>query len=110
MAAVHRPDFQAFRKESGPARQAGTRYQEHFKWPYINKEDLAKPKTLLLLLNSRGRHPPSAFAAADTDAMLFAQLSRQAQELQSLPSKYEGKLSPSKDLPSDYMRALLKFR
>lgn len=38
-------------------------------WPYINKEDLTKPKTLLLLLNSRGRHPPSAFAAADIDSM-----------------------------------------
>lgn len=38
-------------------------------WSYINKEDLTKPKILLLLLNSRGRHLPSAFAAADSDAM-----------------------------------------
>lgn len=38
-------------------------------FPYINKEDLAKPKTFLLLLNSRGRHPPCTFAAADRDAM-----------------------------------------
>lgn len=38
-------------------------------WPYINKEDLTKPKTLLLLSNSRSRHPPCAFAAADIDSM-----------------------------------------
>ena len=38
-------------------------------WPYINQEDLAKSKTLPLLLNSRARHHPSAFAAADCEAM-----------------------------------------
>lgn len=69
MAAVHRPDFQAFRKESSASRHAGTKYRDHFMWPYINQEDLVKPKTLLLLLNSRGRHPPPSFAAADVDAM-----------------------------------------
>lgn len=69
MAAVHRPDFQAFRKESEAARYTGTKYPDYFMFPYINKEDLAKPKTLLLLLNSRGRHPLCAFAAADNDAM-----------------------------------------
>lgn len=44
MAAVHRPDFQAFRKEPESAHYAGTRYRDHFIWPYINKEDLTKPK------------------------------------------------------------------
>ncbi|POS75154.1 hypothetical protein DHEL01_v206455 [Diaporthe helianthi] len=69
MAAVHRPDFQAFRKESQYAPQAGTSFREHFMWPSINQEDLVKPKTLLLLLNSRGRHRPSDFAAADNESM-----------------------------------------
>lgn len=71
MAAVHRPDFDAFKKESRSSGRSGGRakYRHHFVWPHINKEDLTKPKTLLLLLNSRGRHPPSAFAAADLDAM-----------------------------------------
>lgn len=36
-------------------------------WPYINQEDLSKPKALLLLLNARGRHHPCDFAAADGD-------------------------------------------
>ncbi|KAL2277788.1 hypothetical protein FJTKL_15217 [Diaporthe vaccinii] len=69
MAVVHRPDFQAFRKEPQHVRHAGTSFREHFMWPFINQEDLAKPKTLLLLLNSRGRHPPSDFAAADNESM-----------------------------------------
>ncbi|KAJ5636285.1 uncharacterized protein N7484_009598 [Penicillium longicatenatum] len=38
-------------------------------WPYVNQEDLLDPQTLLLLLNSRGRHLPPSFAGADVDAM-----------------------------------------
>ncbi|KAL8405188.1 hypothetical protein RB594_009913 [Gaeumannomyces avenae] len=38
-------------------------------WPQVNQEDLCKPRNLSLLLNSRGRHHPSNFAAADGDAM-----------------------------------------
>lgn len=34
-------------------------------WPHINREDLCKPRPLLLLLNSRGRNYPCDFAAAD---------------------------------------------
>lgn len=42
---------------------AETRSSGH--WPYINQEDLlARSKTLLPLLNARGRHPPCDFAAA----------------------------------------------
>lgn len=70
MATVHRPDFDAFKKESQSGRKLGTKYRDSFIWPLINQEDLlARPKTLLLLLNSRGRHSPCDFAAADGDAM-----------------------------------------
>lgn len=41
---------------------------------------------------------------------IFSELSAQARGLQSLQSKYEGKLSPKEDLPDDYLRALLKFQ
>ncbi|RMZ73167.1 C2H2 and C2HC zinc finger [Pyrenophora seminiperda CCB06] len=34
-------------------------------WPYINLEDLAKPKCLLTFLNTRGRNPPMAFALTE---------------------------------------------
>ncbi|QKX58716.1 uncharacterized protein TRUGW13939_05843 [Talaromyces rugulosus] len=69
MPAVHRPDFDAFRKESRRDRHQGTKYRESFMWPYINQEDLLNTKALPLLLNARGRHHPSHFAAADVDAM-----------------------------------------
>lgn len=69
MPAIHRPDFDAFRKESQPGRDRGTKYRESFMWPYINQEDLLNTKTLPLLLNARGRHHPSQFAGADIGAM-----------------------------------------
>ncbi|KAF0329038.1 hypothetical protein GQ607_003706 [Colletotrichum asianum] len=72
MAAVHRPDFDAWRKQESSlaaSRQGSTQDRDCFMWPYINQEDLLKPKTLLLLLNARGRHHPSHFAGADFDAM-----------------------------------------
>lgn len=66
---MHRPDFDAFRRESASDRVRGTKYRVHFMWPYVNQEDLLNTKALPLLLNSRGRHPPSHFVAADMDAM-----------------------------------------
>lgn len=45
-------------------------------WPYVNQEDLLNTKALPLLLNSRGRHPPSHFAAADMDAMHLGLISK----------------------------------
>lgn len=69
MAAMHRPDFDAFKKESPEQRNRGTKFRDSFIWPYINQEDLGTAKALPLLLNARGRHPPSAFAAADGNMM-----------------------------------------
>lgn len=60
----HRPDFDAFRKK-----QANARFRDPFIWPYLNQEDLARPRSLLLLLNARARNHPSCFAAADGEAM-----------------------------------------
>jgi hypothetical protein len=69
MAAIHRPDFDAFRRESESDRERGTKYREYFMWPYINQEDLLNTRALPLLLNARGRHPPSYFAAADINTI-----------------------------------------
>ena len=69
MPTAHRPDFEAFRKESDQQRSKGTQYRDHFMWPHMNQEDLLKSKSLLLLLNARGRHHPSQFAGADYEAM-----------------------------------------
>ncbi|KAK5170245.1 uncharacterized protein LTR77_004831 [Saxophila tyrrhenica] len=68
MAATHRPDFAAFRKENERQRAAGTKFRDAYMWPYINLEDLSKPRTLLLFLESRSRKTPDVFAAAGEDA------------------------------------------
>lgn len=36
MPGVHRPDFQAHRKESPAQRDSGTRFKDAYMWPYIN--------------------------------------------------------------------------
>ncbi|KAK4140966.1 uncharacterized protein C8A04DRAFT_31512 [Dichotomopilus funicola] len=41
---------------------------------------------------------------------VFSELRRQAEELRKLQAKYEGKLSPLKDLPEDYLLGILRFR
>ncbi|SPJ78235.1 uncharacterized protein FTOL_06624 [Fusarium torulosum] len=69
MPVFHRPDFEAFRRESQEEREKGTKFKDHFMWPHINQEDLSQSKLMLLLINARGRRPPPAFAAADIDAM-----------------------------------------
>ncbi|AEO69920.1 uncharacterized protein THITE_2081075 [Thermothielavioides terrestris NRRL 8126] len=76
MAPMHRPDFDAFRRETEAQRDAGTKFRDRFMWPYINQEDLLRPKSLLLMLKSRGRHHPCEFAAADGDAMYLGRLTK----------------------------------
>ena len=66
MSLTHRPDYDAFR-----AKQLGASRREAYMWPYINLEDLLKPKLFLLFLNSRGRNKPDSFARADIDACRF---------------------------------------
>ncbi|KAI5919459.1 hypothetical protein F4810DRAFT_505420 [Camillea tinctor] len=69
MPATHRPDFASFQKHGENMGRMQTQERGAFMWPYINQEDLAKPKSLPLLINARGRNHPSDFAAADGDAM-----------------------------------------
>ena len=69
MSATHRPDFAAVKRESREQRLTGTKFPEAYKWPYVNLEDLSKPRTLLLFLQSRARNPPDAFAIVDQNAM-----------------------------------------
>ncbi|RYP74945.1 hypothetical protein DL771_002729 [Monosporascus sp. 5C6A] len=75
MAVTHRPDFDAFRRGS---RQGASeeRFRDYYMLPQINQEDLLKPKTLLLLLNARGRNPPPEFAAADSEVMHLGLVSK----------------------------------
>ncbi|PIA88908.1 hypothetical protein CB0940_07670 [Cercospora beticola] len=67
MPVTHRPDFAVFRKMT--ERGVGAQYRSELMWPFINQEDLTKPKTLLLFLNARGRNDPCDFAAAEYESM-----------------------------------------
>ena len=73
MAASHRPDFEAIELESEYERLQGTAYRDSYLWPYINEEDLCKPKSLLLLMSTRARCHPSALAATEHDAHRIGQ-------------------------------------
>jgi hypothetical protein len=63
MTATHCPDLHNTRGESG--KHPSAIKLAPYMWPYINLEDLSKPKALLMLLNSRGRNRPLSFARAD---------------------------------------------
>ncbi|KLJ11943.1 hypothetical protein EMPG_12908 [Blastomyces silverae] len=67
--STHRPDYDAFR------RGRGLDSRDAYLWPYINIEDLAEFKTLLIFLNARGRNPPSMFAHSDLDAIHLGRVS-----------------------------------
>ncbi|KAI4869994.1 hypothetical protein F4820DRAFT_443476 [Hypoxylon rubiginosum] len=69
MPLTHRPDFAAFRKHAANLNKVAIQHRSSFIWPIINQEDLGDPKTLTLLLNSRGRNPPHLFAASDGEGM-----------------------------------------
>ncbi|RYC62729.1 hypothetical protein CHU98_g3466 [Xylaria longipes] len=69
MPLTHRPDFAAFRKHAGNLNSVAIQHRSSFIWPMINQEDLGDPKTLTLLLNSRGRNHPHIFAASDGEGM-----------------------------------------
>jgi hypothetical protein len=71
----HRPDFEAFIKESPTQKAQGTRFRDAYLRPYINVEDLIEGKMLLLFLNTRARNPPNVFARADFNALHIGQVS-----------------------------------
>lgn len=71
MPQFHRPDWSVLEERKKTGRPCGRDYKANnaLMWPYINQEDLIKPRSLLLFLASRGRNHPAEFAAADLEAM-----------------------------------------
>ncbi|OQE04690.1 hypothetical protein PENVUL_c030G00752 [Penicillium vulpinum] len=63
MSAQHAPDLQPELQDNYPEPS-----KEAYKWPDINLEDLTTPKLFLILLNARGRNPPSLFVGSDNDS------------------------------------------
>ncbi|KAL8995253.1 MAG: hypothetical protein Q9169_004959 [Polycauliona sp. 2 TL-2023] len=66
---THRPDFWAIRKETTPQRRVGTQFYDHWLLPSVNREDLEKPKNLLLFLRSRTRNLPGNSVNADANSI-----------------------------------------
>jgi hypothetical protein len=73
MAEHHRPDLEEWQraqvsssKKSRSSPEALQR-REAYLWPYINLEDLMKPRTLLTLLHFRGQNQPDEFIYADME-------------------------------------------
>ncbi|KAK5989971.1 Terpene cyclase/mutase atnI [Cladobotryum mycophilum] len=57
MTDIHRPDFRAFRSII-EKNKGFFGYRDSWMWPYFNQDDLTNNnKALVLMLNSRGRHP-----------------------------------------------------
>ncbi|CAJ2513942.1 Uu.00g020610.m01.CDS01 [Anthostomella pinea] len=63
MPVSHRPDMKLILQPNARKTKAS------FMWPYINLEDLSDNKFLPLMLSSRGRNLPEAFAHADLEAL-----------------------------------------
>ncbi|USW52715.1 hypothetical protein Slin15195_G060340 [Septoria linicola] len=69
LAPYHRPDCQAWHQEGELVEDGTTHYREAYMWPFINQENLTKPRNLLHFISARGKCSPSAFAANDLRAM-----------------------------------------
>ncbi|KAI4865479.1 hypothetical protein F4820DRAFT_447971 [Hypoxylon rubiginosum] len=67
IATVHRPDvaYMRYRLRRGITDASDPQKRSYFMWPDISLEDLCNTEPLLLMLNARGRSPPSTFAFAD---------------------------------------------
>lgn len=81
MPPHHRPDFWALRLPDKEFEQQIVKFKYNFLLPFINREDLSRPRNLLLLINSRGRHSPAEFAGSD---VRFQELGRATKAIESL--------------------------
>ena len=73
MAAMHRPDIEDVLHTCCPYNRHPDGIAFHA-FPYLNLEDMTKPKSLLMLLNTRGRNLPNVFAYSDFELGPLAQI------------------------------------
>ncbi|KAI0105998.1 hypothetical protein F4814DRAFT_81233 [Daldinia grandis] len=76
MAVEHRPDLTHLKHQCtglvcNEGNNTNVSKRPHFLWPNINLEDLSNTEPFLLLLNARGRNPPSTFAFAELEPLVF---------------------------------------
>ena len=76
MPEVHRPDFDALRKQRAlwalERSRDGPKYKDAYLFPHVNLEDLSNRKYLLLFIESRVRNDPEAFAWSDSQHVQMA--------------------------------------
>lgn len=70
MASDHRPEVELVRRQKPGQVFMGVE-RDAFLMPFINLQDLSKTEPLLLILNSRARHPPHTFAHLDLQPSYF---------------------------------------
>ncbi|OTB19288.1 hypothetical protein K445DRAFT_314174 [Daldinia sp. EC12] len=76
MAPEHRPDLTHLKHQCtglvcNEGNNTNASKRPYFLWHSINLEDLCKTEPLLFLLNARGRNPPSTFAFAELEPLVF---------------------------------------
>lgn len=76
MTATHRAELQAIQKKKESKGESIIGSRQVFLYPYINLEDLTKPRTLPLMLQSRARHRPDIFACMDQESIRIGLSSR----------------------------------
>lgn len=101
MSECHRPDvaqfINTFKNESPHSLDA-------YKWPYINLEDLLRPKVLLNFLSSRGNHSPYVFCHTDLSACA---LGIATAKIGKCEMKEYAMLFSDGETPQDYAKVIL---
>ncbi|KAI4200738.1 MAG: hypothetical protein LQ350_003755 [Teloschistes chrysophthalmus] len=69
----HRPDVHALLRYS--LKQSLHPEQDHFLFPHLNIDDLTKLRPLMVMMHSRARHSPEAFAVLDSESMWLGRVS-----------------------------------
>ena len=67
ISVSHRPEFEAVRRQT--FKKFDLENETAFLWPQINLEDLSRPQSLLIFLESRAQYPPNTFAKVDEHAL-----------------------------------------
>lgn len=73
MAKEHNPEFRALlaNDSQSQAHYDGRIDEDIILWPFLNLDDLSRPKPLLSLLDARSQHHPGIFVAQDARALIF---------------------------------------
>jgi hypothetical protein len=81
MSSTHRQDFEALLLTKHHNILELSEIPDALTWPYINQEDLLRPKALLIFLNACGRYHPYTFAHSDLELAPMFKLRKELLDL-----------------------------